>query len=116
MRERAATMLCSFATSAVLLAAGASCSTAAWRNARERRWLQAGFWGVLALLFAGGDWILAARKAGDPLPAQLAGIGVIALALLALRMRREHLRRSAAANSASHRRNGWAIGCSCRRC
>ena len=58
---------------------------AGWRNARERRWLHAGFWGVLALLFAGGDWILAARKAGDALPAQLAGIGVIALALLAVR-------------------------------
>ena len=64
---------------------------AGWRNARERRWLHAGFWGVLALLFAGGDWILAARKDGDALPAQLAGIGVIALALLAVGMRREHI-------------------------
>lgn len=62
---------------------------AAWRNAREGHWMHAGFWCVLALLFAGGDTILAARKAGDPLPAQLAGIGVIALALLAIRMRRE---------------------------
>jgi len=67
---------------AVLLAA------AAWRNARERRLAQACFWAVLALLFAGGDWILAARKAGDDLPAQAAGIGVVALALLSLRMRR----------------------------
>jgi len=64
---------------------------AGWRNARERRWLHAGFWIVLALLFAGGDWILAARKDGDVLPAQLAGIGVIALALLAVGMRREHI-------------------------
>jgi uncharacterized membrane protein len=70
---------------ALLLAA------AAWRNARERRSVQACFWGVLALLFASGDWILAARKAGDALPAQLAGIGVVALALLSLRMRRIHI-------------------------
>lgn len=64
---------------------------AGWRNAHEKRWLHAAFWLVLALLFAGGDWILAARKAGDPVPAQLAGIGVIALALLAVGMRREHI-------------------------
>ena len=70
---------------AVLLAA------AAWRNARERRFAQACFWAVLALLFAGGDWILAARKAGDALPAQAAGVGVIALAVLSLRMRRMHI-------------------------
>ena len=78
-------------------------------NARDRRWVAAGFWGVLALLFAGGDWILAARKAGDPLPAQLAGVGVVALALLALRMRREHVpevpaeRRQASARRLGHR-------------
>jgi uncharacterized membrane protein len=70
---------------AVLLA------TAAWRNARERRFVQACFWAVLALLSAGGDWILAARKAGNPFPAQLAGVGVVALALLSLRMRRVHI-------------------------
>ena len=66
-------------------------ATAAWRNARERRFVQACFWAVLALQFAGGDWVIAARKAGDPLPAQLAGVGVIALAVLALRMRRAHI-------------------------
>ena len=70
---------------ALLLAA------AAWRNARERRFAQACFWAVLALMFAGGDWILAARKAGNPFPAQLAGVGVIALAVLSLRMRRVHI-------------------------
>ena len=70
---------------ALLLAA------AAWRNARERRFVQACFWAVLALLFAGGDGILAARKAGNPLPAQLAGIGVVALAVLSPRMRRAHI-------------------------
>ncbi|MFT3896420.1 MAG: DUF979 domain-containing protein [Thermomonas sp.] len=70
---------------ALLLAA------AAWRNVRERRFAQACFWAVLALLFAGGDWILAAREAGNAFPAQLAGIGVIALAVLSLRMRRMHI-------------------------
>ena len=64
---------------------------AAFRNARERRWMHAGFWGVLALLFGSGDWIIAAGKAGDILPEQIAGVGVIALALLATRMRREHI-------------------------
>ena len=88
---------------ALLLAA------AAWRNARERRFVQACFWGVLALLFAGGDWILAARKAGNSCPAQLAGIGVIALAVLSLRMRRVHIdeapreRRLASAQRLGHR-------------
>ncbi len=62
---------------------------AAWCNVRDRRWIHAGFWLVLAILFASGDAILAARKTGNPLPAQWAGIGVIALALLAIRMRRE---------------------------
>src|SRR5678816_2726553 len=52
---------------------------AAWCNARQSRWLHAGFWGVLGLLFAAGDAILAASKAGDPRLAQGAGIGVIAL-------------------------------------
>ncbi len=62
---------------------------AAWCNTRARRWMHAGFWLVLAMMFAGGDATLAAHKAGNPLPAQLAGIGVIALAFLAIRMRRE---------------------------
>jgi uncharacterized membrane protein len=53
--------------------------------------VQACFWAVLALLFAGGDWILAARKAGNAFPAQAAGVGVIALAVLSLRMRRMHI-------------------------
>jgi uncharacterized membrane protein len=62
---------------------------AAWRNARQQRWMHAGFWGVLALLVAGGDWILAARKAGDAFPSQLAGVGVMLLGLLAVGMRRQ---------------------------
>lgn len=30
-----------------------------WRNLRERRWAQAAFWSLLAVLFASGDTILA---------------------------------------------------------
>ena len=62
---------------------------AGWRNLRQHRYAHAAFWGLIALLFAGGGHVLRASKAGDPLPAQLAGAAVIALALLATRMRRE---------------------------
>ncbi|MDB6164072.1 MAG: hypothetical protein JWL98_1504 [Xanthomonadaceae bacterium] len=62
---------------------------AAWCNARHRRWTHAGFWSVLGLLVAGGDWILDASKAGDHVPSQLAGAGVIVLAFAAMGMRRE---------------------------
>src|SRR6478735_10653375 len=51
----------------------------AWCNARQSRWLHAGFWSVLGLLFAAGDSILAASKASDARWAQAAGVGVIAL-------------------------------------
>lgn len=64
---------------------------AGWRNLRERRFAHAAFWGLIAVLFAAGKPILDASKAGDALPSQLAGAGVIALALLATRMRREHI-------------------------
>jgi uncharacterized membrane protein len=64
---------------------------AAWINADQRRWVATAFWGVLALLFAGGDAILAAAKAGNHSPGQLAGLGVLGLAALAPRMKREHL-------------------------
>jgi uncharacterized membrane protein len=73
-----------FVLAAFLLYAG-------WRNLRERRFVHAAFWSVLALLFCSGELILAASKAGDKLPAQLAGVAVITLALLAARMRREHI-------------------------
>ncbi|WP_114693178.1 5-oxoproline transporter, DUF979 family subunit, partial [Mizugakiibacter sediminis] len=77
-------------------------AAAALLNLRERRGWAAAFWAVLAALFGGGDAVLAAARAGDALPAQLAGLGVIALALLASRMRRGHLReREAEARSAS---------------
>ena len=64
---------------------------AGWCNVRQRRYAHAGFWGLLAVLIGGGDVVLAATKAGDALPSQLAGAAVIALALLATRMRREHI-------------------------
>lgn len=64
---------------------------AAWCNLRERRYAHAGFWGVLAGLFGGGDAVLRASEAGNALPSQIAGAAVVALALLATRMRREHI-------------------------
>jgi len=64
----------------------------AWLNLRERRWWHAAFWAVLAVLFAGGDGVLAASKAHYLVPAQLAGMGVLALAVLAPRMHRGELR------------------------
>ncbi|HEY5782519.1 MAG TPA: DUF979 domain-containing protein [Lysobacter sp.] len=64
---------------------------AGWRNLRERRYAHAAFWGLIALLFASGQTVLSASKAGNLLPSQWAGAGVIVLALLATRMRREHV-------------------------
>lgn len=82
---------------------------AGWRNLRERRYVHAMFWTLLALLFAGGETVLVATKAGDALPSQIAGVCVIALALLAPRMRREHIaeapieQRRASAERLGHR-------------
>ena len=59
-----------------------------WRNLREDRWPRAVFWILLALLFGGGDYVLNTSKAGNPLPAQLAGGAVILLALLAPLLKR----------------------------
>ncbi|HTA64505.1 MAG TPA: DUF979 family protein [Xanthomonadaceae bacterium] len=56
---------------------------AAWMNARERRWAAVAFWATLALLFVGGDYVVSAQGAGENRPAQLAGLGVLALAVLA---------------------------------
>ncbi len=61
---------------------------AAALNVRDRRLAAAAFWSVLGLLLVGGDAVLAAQAAGNPIPAQLAGAGVVALALLAPLMRR----------------------------
>jgi uncharacterized membrane protein len=60
-------------------------------NLQQRRWIPTAFWSVLALLFASGDAILAAAKAGNHVPGQAAGVGVLLLAVLAPRMKREHL-------------------------
>lgn len=70
---------------------GAFLLYAAWCNLRQRRYAHAAFWGLVAVLLATGGLILDEHAAGNPLPAQLAGGCVIALALLATRMRREHL-------------------------
>lgn len=64
---------------------------AALLNLRDRRWSHAAFWAVLAVLMAAGTPILAAAKAHHALPAQLAGAGVIVLALLSPRMMRGHI-------------------------
>ena len=50
----------------------------------ERRWASAGFWTILAVPLVLGDQILAAAKAGTAWPAQLMGLGVLALAVLAV--------------------------------
>ena len=63
-------------------------AAAAWINLRERRLAAAAFWAVLALLFGGGTAVLAADAADNPLPARVAGVGVLLLAALAPRMRR----------------------------
>ena len=48
-----------------------------------RRYASAAFWAILAVCFFAGDAIEAAAAAGNALPAQLGGIGVVALALIA---------------------------------
>ncbi|HSX59986.1 MAG TPA: DUF979 domain-containing protein [Tahibacter sp.] len=56
---------------------------AAFFDLRAGRWSNALFWGLLAIVFAAGDAILAADKAGNRLPTQLAGVAVVVMALLA---------------------------------
>jgi len=60
-----------------------------WRNLRDGHRWHAAFWIVLGLLFGAGDFILAQSAAGNALPAQVGGIGVIALACLAPRLHRQ---------------------------
>ncbi len=62
---------------------GAILAACAARDVGARRTALAAFWGILAASFLGGDVILAAAESGNVLPAQLAGVGVIALALIA---------------------------------
>ena len=86
---------------------GALLLYAGWCNLRQRRFAHAAFWGVLAALFGAGDAVLRATDAGNALPAQLAGSGVIALGLLATRMRREHI---AEAPEAQRRASALRLG------
>lgn len=80
---------------------------AGWRNARERRFAHAVFWALIAGLFASGEQVLAASRLGNRLPAQLAGAAVIALSVLATRMRREHI---AEAPEAQRRASALRLG------
>ena len=62
---------------------GAFLFVAAWMNLRERRWTTGLFWLILAVPFVAGDTILAALANGERWPAQVMGVGVIALGVLA---------------------------------
>lgn len=62
---------------------------AGWRNLHDHHRWHAAFWLVLGLLFGAGDFILKQSAAGHPLPAQIAGVGVIVLAMLAPRLHRK---------------------------
>ena len=62
---------------------GAILATCAVLDLRARRLAVAAFWAILAACFLGGDAVLSAATAGNALPAQLVGAGVIALALIA---------------------------------
>lgn len=64
---------------AILLAA------TAWINGRERRYSMALFWGILSAAFLFGPEITAMAERGQRLPAQLMGVGVILLGILASR-------------------------------
>ena len=64
---------------------GAFLIAAAWFNVRERHYTMAAFWLILSGPFVFGDAILAASLRGESGPAQLMGIGVVALGLLAAR-------------------------------
>jgi len=82
----------------------------AWLNLRERRWSHAAFWLVLAVLMAGGNAVLEASESHHELPAQLAGVGVIALAILSPRMKRGNLvERDATAREADAKRLGHRL-------
>ncbi|MET0225298.1 MAG: DUF979 family protein, partial [Dokdonella sp.] len=62
---------------------GAFLLVATWLNLRDRRWATAAFWAVLASTFLFGDAIQRAGANGARWPAQLMGLGVIALGVLA---------------------------------
>jgi uncharacterized membrane protein len=75
----------------------------ALRELRARRWAHGAFWAILAMIFLLGDAIKSAAAHGDVLPEQLAGIGVIALGLIA-----GFLRRAPIADSAQDRKRRTA--------
>lgn len=89
--------------------AAAILAAAAWFDLRARRWGNALFWALIASVFAAGDAILAADKAGNRLPSQLAGAAVVVLALLAGSglMRRAP---AAAADSAAREASAQRLG------
>jgi len=62
---------------------GALMLAAGYVDFAARRLAPAAFWTILALCFFGGDAIESAAKAGDALPAQITGVAVIALAIIA---------------------------------
>lgn len=62
---------------------GAWLALCAIYNLRERRWSMAAFWAVVGCAFLFGDVIKNASAAHTRWPAQLMGIGVVALGLLA---------------------------------
>lgn len=71
-----------WALGAFLLVAGAA-------TLRRGRHAAAAFWSVLGALALAGEWVTSQAAAGVHWPGQLAGIGVLALALLAPSMRAE---------------------------
>lgn len=56
-------------------------------NLSRRRWALAGFWALLALPYLFGEAMLAAEKSGVQWPMQLMGAAVVALGVLATRIR-----------------------------
>src|SRR5215471_8253904 len=83
---------------AVLLAAGLF-------ELRDRRFAHAAFWTILAACFFGGDAVLAADKAGNAIPAQVVGLAVVIMALIAGSGR---LQRKAAVDGDAARRRASA--------
>lgn len=90
---------------------GTLVAACALRDLRARRWAHGAFWGILAAIFLLGDAIKYAVAHGTALPGQLAGVGVIALGLIAGFLKRapttessaDHERRTISAARLGHR-------------
>jgi len=79
-------------------------------NLRGRHWRAGLFWIVLAALFASGDSVIHARAAGMHWPSELAGVGVLVLAVLAPAVGRSHpVQLAASLRDASARRLGHRL-------